>query len=239
MRRFSDLYEALDSTSSTGAKVEAMAQYFRAVPAEDAAWAVFFLTGQRLKRLISGRTLRDWALRYTGLPEWLVGDAHAATGDSAETVTLLVHEGAAAESEPLSLHRWLEERILPLRELADEQQYAKVTAWWRQLPRARAVRAQQAADRGISGRRLAASGGAGAGRGFRTAARHHRPSPDGQLAADRHLVPGVARGRPRRRRPLAALSVLPGLAARSSRRIGWAASIAGSPNGSGMASAPS
>ena len=60
---------------------------------------MFFLTGQRLKRLISGRTLRAWALRYTGLPEWLVGDAQAATGDSAETVTLLVHEGASAVSD--------------------------------------------------------------------------------------------------------------------------------------------
>jgi DNA ligase-1 len=134
MRRFSNLCEALDSKSSTGAKIEAMAPYFRTAPAEDAAWAVFLLTGQRLKRLISGRTLRAWALRHTGLPEWLVGGAQAATGDSAETVTLLVHQGASAQEEPLSLHRWLEERILPLRELAEEQQYAKVTAWWRQLP---------------------------------------------------------------------------------------------------------
>jgi DNA ligase 1 len=133
MRRFSEIYEALDSTSSTGAKVEAMAEYFRAASAEDAAWAVFLLTGQRLKRLISGRTLRAWAVRHAGLPEWLVGDAQAATGDSAETVTLLVHQGASAEEERLSLHRWLEERILPLRELAEEQQYAEVTAWWRQL----------------------------------------------------------------------------------------------------------
>jgi DNA ligase 1 len=133
MRRFSDLYEALDSTSSTGAKVEAMAQYFRAAPADDAAWAVFLLTGQRFKRLIAGRTLRAWALRYTGLPEWLLGDAHAATGDSAETVTLLVDPGVRAEGEPLPLHRWLEERILPLRELPEEQQYVLVTAWWRQL----------------------------------------------------------------------------------------------------------
>jgi DNA ligase-1 len=134
MRRFSDLYEALDGTSSTRAKVETMAEYFRQVPPEDAAWAVFFLTGQRLKRLISGRTLRDWALRYTGLPEWLVADAHAATGDSAETVTLLVQQGVPAASEPLPLHHWLEERILPLRALPDEQQYAAVAAWWRQLP---------------------------------------------------------------------------------------------------------
>ena len=132
MRRFSELYEALDGTTSTNAKVDAMARYFRAVPAEDAAWAVFFLIGQRLKRLISGRTLREWALRCTGLPEWLVADAYAAVGDSAETVTLLVDEGTPVEREPLPLHRWLEKRILPLRELPAEQQYAEVTAWWRE-----------------------------------------------------------------------------------------------------------
>ena len=135
MRRFSELYEALDGTTRTNAKVEAMAGYFRAVPAEDAAWAVFFLTGQRLKRLISGRSLRQWALRYTGLPEWLLADAHAAVGDSAETVTLLVQRGEHADpGETVPLHRWLEERILPLRELPAEHQHAEVISWWRQLP---------------------------------------------------------------------------------------------------------
>jgi DNA ligase-1 len=138
MHRFSKLYEALDATTRTNAKVEAMAAYLRAVPAEDAAWAVFFLTGQRLTRPISGRTLRAWALRFTGLPEWLVSDAHAAVGDSAETVTLLLdeHETAGAGPAALPLHRWLEERILPLRGQAAEHQYAEVTAWWRALPRA-------------------------------------------------------------------------------------------------------
>jgi DNA ligase 1 len=135
MRRFSELYEILDGTTRTNAKIEAMADYFGAVPDEDAAWAVFFLTGQRLKRLISGRTLREWVLRYTGLPEWLLADAHAAVGDSAETVTLLIQPGEQSDpAEAVPLHRWLEERILPLRELPEERQYAEVTAWWRQLP---------------------------------------------------------------------------------------------------------
>ena len=116
MRDFCRLYETLDATTRTNAKVEAMAAYFRAVPPEDAAWAVFFLTGRRLTRLISGRTLRDWALRFTGLPEWLLIEAHAAVGDSAETVTLLLDELAASgEAASLPLHQWLEERILPLR----------------------------------------------------------------------------------------------------------------------------
>jgi DNA ligase 1 len=135
MRRFSELYEALDGTPRITAKVEAMVDYFRTAPPEDAAWAVFFLTGQRLKRLISGRTLRDWALRYTSLPEWLLADAHAAVRDGAETVTLLVEPGEQADSgEAVPLHRWLEERILPLRDQPPERQYAEVTGWWRQLP---------------------------------------------------------------------------------------------------------
>jgi DNA ligase-1 len=137
MHRFSQLYEALDATTRTSVKVEAMAAYFRAVPAEDAAWAVFFLTGQRLTRLISGRTLREWALRFTGLPDWLVIDAHAAVGDSAETVTLLLDEQeTVAEGAALPLHRWLEGRILPLRGQSAEHQYAEVRGWWRALPRA-------------------------------------------------------------------------------------------------------
>jgi len=132
MQRFCELYEALDGTTRTNAKVAAMVDYFEAVPAADAAWAVFFLTGQRLKRLISGRMLRAWALRRTGLPEWLVDDAYAAVGDSAETVALLLDQGAVGEALPL--HRWLEERILPLRGLAAEEQYDQVCGWWQELP---------------------------------------------------------------------------------------------------------
>ena len=39
MRRFCQLYEALDGTTRTNAKVEAMVRYLEAAPAEDAAWA--------------------------------------------------------------------------------------------------------------------------------------------------------------------------------------------------------
>ena len=58
MRRFTALFEALDGTTKTNAKVGAMIGYFREAPPEDAAWAVYFLTGERPKRLISGRMLR-------------------------------------------------------------------------------------------------------------------------------------------------------------------------------------
>lgn len=137
MQRFSQLYADLDRTTKTNAKVRAMVDYLRDVPAEDAAWAVFFLTGERLKRLISGKVLRDWAFKASGLPDWLVIDAHAAVGDSAETVSLLVDQGLVEPlGEPLSLHQWMEERILPLRGQPVESQEALVTEWWSHLPRA-------------------------------------------------------------------------------------------------------
>jgi DNA ligase-1 len=137
MRRFSQLYADLDRTTRTNAKVQAMVEYFRDAPADDAAWAVFFLTGQRLKRLISGRLLRAWALNATGYPEWLVTDAHAAVGDSAETVSLLVDSGLAEPSGVArSLSVWMEEEILPLRDQPADIQEKIVTEWWSHLPRA-------------------------------------------------------------------------------------------------------
>ena len=59
MKRFAALYDAIDRTTSTNAKVAAMVQYFQTAPADDAAWAVFFLTGRRLKRLVPSAAIRD------------------------------------------------------------------------------------------------------------------------------------------------------------------------------------
>ncbi|HEX6142631.1 MAG TPA: ATP-dependent DNA ligase [Geminicoccaceae bacterium] len=132
MRPFAALYDALDATTRTGAKVRLMADYFRSAPPEDAAWAVFFLTGQRLRRLISGRVLRAWAADRAGLPEWLMADAHAAVGDSAETVALLLDEpGGEPDDQPL--HVWIEDRILPLRGRSPDHQAKIVGGWWDRL----------------------------------------------------------------------------------------------------------
>lgn len=139
MQRFSRLYADLDRTSKTNAKVQAMVEYFREVPPEDAAWAVFFLTGQRLKRLISGKALREWAENATGIPEWLMKDAHASVGDSAETVSLLVDRGLVAPSGEIGTRRlssWMDEHILPLRELSPKERETQVAEWWQHLPRA-------------------------------------------------------------------------------------------------------
>ena len=137
MKRFSALYEAIDRTTSTNAKVAALAAYFREAPAADAAWATFFLTGRRLKRVVPSAGLREWAQEITGLPDWLLAECYSAAGDFGELVALALDTVTPAPPEPvLPLAVWVEDRILPLQKADPAAQRAMVTAWWRALPRA-------------------------------------------------------------------------------------------------------
>ena len=136
MKRFAALYDAVDRTTSTNAKVAALVQYFRSAPPADAAWAVFFLTGRRLKRLLPSAALREWARSESAVPEWLFMECYAAVGDFAELMALVLdavpRETADAEA---SLSAWIESRLLPLAEEDAETQRHHVTTWWRSLGR--------------------------------------------------------------------------------------------------------
>src|SRR3954452_18937723 len=131
MQRFTELYFALDQTTRTAEKVAALVQYFADAEPADAAWALFFLTGNRLKRLISTGLLRDWIAETAALPPWLIEECYDAVGDLAEALALLVptHEGAATEP----LHELVERRMLALRDLPPEQQKRIVQQAWRDL----------------------------------------------------------------------------------------------------------
>ncbi len=135
MTRFSQLFAAIDQTNSTNAKVDAMVEYFASAPPADAAWAVFFLTGRRLKRLVSGMAIGQWTMAATGLGEWLLSECYAVVGDGAETATLVLDQLPSAPSEDRSLSQWLEERILPLRRADPDIQQLRVIEWVRGLSR--------------------------------------------------------------------------------------------------------
>jgi DNA ligase 1 len=135
MREFALLYDAIDSTTSTNAKVAAMVRYFSSAPRADAAWAVFFLTGRRLKRLLQYALIHDWTMAATGIESWLIEECYAVVGDGAETAALVLDQLATVPEAPLSLSRWVEDRVLKLREMTPEVQQTQVTAWWRSLDR--------------------------------------------------------------------------------------------------------
>ena len=104
MKRFVQLYEEIDGTTSTNAKVAALVRYLSEAPAADAAWALFFLTGRRLKRLLPSRLLHAWTLELTALPEWLVEESYSLVGDFAEAIALLL-DGRVHPIAPADLRR--------------------------------------------------------------------------------------------------------------------------------------
>lgn len=133
MDRFIHLYTTLDQTNRIGDKLAALRAYFSSAPAEDAAWALTFLTGKSGVRAISSTALRGWMAEEAGLPLWLVEESYDAVGDLAETAALLTtHLDPEATSAP-PLHQLVAEEILPLRNLPADEQKLRVTAMWRRL----------------------------------------------------------------------------------------------------------
>lgn len=133
MRAFARLYTTLDETTATGEKVAALAEYFRSAPAPDAAWAVHFLIGRRPKRLVSTPKLAAWAAEAAGIPPWLFEESHAAVGDLAETITLLLPDTGVSDDRRLTY--WVEERLLPLRGQDEAVQREEMLRAWRELDR--------------------------------------------------------------------------------------------------------
>src|SRR5689334_10794034 len=131
MKRFAQLFTSLDETTRTTEKVDAMVDYFRSTDPRDAAWAVYFLSGGRPKRLIPVRRLSTWAMELAAIPEWLFEESYEAVGDLAETMSLLLPDGETTSDVPL--HRWIEERVLPLAKQSEEAQRATISAAWREL----------------------------------------------------------------------------------------------------------
>ena len=131
MRAFAQLYAALDETTKTNEKIEALVHYFRGAPPEDAIWAIHFLIGRRIKRLIEVRKLVAWANAEASVPEWIFGDCYSAVGDLAETIALLLPAPSTTTEQPL--HYWVEQRLLPLREWSDEHSRESLIAAWREM----------------------------------------------------------------------------------------------------------
>lgn len=86
MREFARLYADLDETTSTTRKLDALQGYFANAAPENAAWAVYFLAGGKPRQAVPTKLLRQFAIEYAGLDEWLFDESYHAVGDFAETI---------------------------------------------------------------------------------------------------------------------------------------------------------
>ncbi len=137
MKAFAELYRRLDSATSTRAKQAAMVEAF-AVARDDpmqwgsAAWMVYFLAGGKPRQTVPTRLMWRLAVEGSCYPEWLCEECYANVGDLAETLALLLPEGAGGEEVPLDV--WMRERLLPLTSLVEEERYLRLRRWVDEVP---------------------------------------------------------------------------------------------------------
>lgn len=131
MKRFAQLFSEIDRTNRTNEKVAALVNYFEEAKAEDAAWALYFLTEKRLARPVTGRQLLHWASEASGYPLWLLEECYDRVGDFAETVSLLIQ--ADEDLLDLPLHTVIEHHIRPLAGLDEHGQRTLIIDTWKRL----------------------------------------------------------------------------------------------------------
>ena len=125
MRAFVSLYQALDQTTASQKKLDLLVNYFQCTNPADAAWAVFFLSGGKIRRLLPVRELRAYALAQTGLSDWLFEESYQAVGDLAETIALLLSENSRLRDESLS--DWVTSCLLPMQTLSGQPRLDHLT----------------------------------------------------------------------------------------------------------------
>jgi DNA ligase-1 len=131
MKRFSRLFNELDASTATNAKVDALKRYFDEAPEADAAWAVYFLSGGKPRQVVPTGTLVSLAQAQAGIPAWLFDECYQAVGDLAETIAHVLP--VAAATSDVGLADWVQRRLLPLRTLPPEAQAERIVAWWNEL----------------------------------------------------------------------------------------------------------
>lgn len=126
MHRAALLFDELDATTGTNAKVDALARYFREAGDQDKLWTIALLSGRRPKRPVTSTLLRKWAGEISGIPDWLFEASYHVVGDFAETVTHIATLTAPMEK---SLTEWVT-YVEELKALPDEEKAARVKAAW-------------------------------------------------------------------------------------------------------------
>lgn len=99
MREFAALFNSIDQTNSTNAKVKALSDYFKNANDDDKLWVIAILSHRRPKRTVTTTLLREWAAEQAQIPLWLFEDTYHIVGDLAETISKLI----SSDGEPHEL----------------------------------------------------------------------------------------------------------------------------------------
>ena len=132
MDLFTQLFIALDQTNKTATKSKLLSEYFKQASPADAAWAIYFLMGERMKRLVKTADLKQWACEISHYPEWLFAECYDHVGDLAETLALCIFSEDKFRKAPLkmSLSELIENYLLPMKKMEPEAQSQRIIDLW-------------------------------------------------------------------------------------------------------------
>ncbi|HEX8612221.1 MAG TPA: ATP-dependent DNA ligase [Telluria sp.] len=131
MREFARLYTELDETTATNRKLEALQAYFGSAAPGNAAWAVYFLAGGKPRQAVPTKLLRQYAIEYAQLDEWLFDESYNAVGDMAETIAHILPP--PEQQSDVGLAEWMQERIGPLRGADPAAIRSALFGFWNEL----------------------------------------------------------------------------------------------------------
>jgi DNA ligase-1 len=129
MRQLSELFQQLDQTTSTLKKVEALRSYFAEASPQDACWALFIISGNKLPTRVNRTFLQEAFCEFVQMPLWLFKESYYHVGDLSETMAL-IRGPIPAPKDPPALGEFIEGELLTLAELGDEEKKAKLSEWW-------------------------------------------------------------------------------------------------------------
>ena len=136
LAHFAQLFLRLDQSQGVRERQQALLGFLNqdGLADKDAAWALWLLAGERLKRTVAPALFRKAMEEATGLQPWLVEECYQSVGDLAETSALLV---ACPQTESdfaaKGLADLVECDLLALRGLQVNEVCNWMMAAWRQL----------------------------------------------------------------------------------------------------------
>ena len=130
MKAFADLFTAIDQSTKTTIKVNALAEYFNAAADIDKLWTVALFSGRRPKRAVTTTKLREWGAEVAGIPLWLFEECYPVVGDLAETIALVLPPNQTTDNRPLS--QWIND-LREVYKLEEEDKKTFVLDAWARL----------------------------------------------------------------------------------------------------------
>ncbi len=133
MKRFAELFVAIDQTTKTNEKVAAIVRYLADSDDRSSLYAIALLIGNRPRRPVKTSDLKAWATSAAGIPDWLFEESYHIVGDLAEAIALMLPPNLLSEHD----YR-LPDVVVQLAELpeqTDEQKREIITGYWQYLSR--------------------------------------------------------------------------------------------------------